>query len=67
MVKKDRNGLFYGYIKHSPADVFIHEDDNPSVRFYDLMGKDVVYTTIESSKYNTYRGKIKYVVKESMD
>ena len=67
VVKKDRNGLFYGYIKHSPADVFIHEDDNPSVRFYDLMGKDVVYTITESSKYNTYRGKIKYVVKESAD
>lgn len=67
VIKKDRNGLFYGYIKHSPADVFIHEDDNPSVRFYDLKGKDVVYTITESSKYNTYRGKIKYVIKENAE
>lgn len=64
-VKKDRNGLYYGYIKHSPTDVFIHEDDNPHIRFYDLVGKDVVYTTTESSKFNTYRGKIKYVVQDN--
>lgn len=64
-VKNDRNGLSYGYIKHSPADVFIHEDDNPHIRFYDLKGKDVVYTIIASTKYNTERGKIKYVIKEA--
>lgn len=62
-VKKDRNGLSYGYIKHYPTDVFIHEDDNPKIRFYDLKGKDVVYTISAPSKYNTSRGKIKYVVK----
>ena len=64
-VKKDRNGLFYGYIKHSPSDVFIHQDDNPHIRFYDLVGKDVVYTTTESNKFGTFRGKIKYVVQDS--
>jgi len=63
-VKKDRNGLSYGYIKHSPTDVFIHEDDNPKIRFYDLKGKDVVYTISSPTKYNTSRGKIKYVVKQ---
>ena len=64
-VKRDRNGLYYGYIKHSPSDVFIHEDDNPSIRFYDLAGKDVVYyITTSSLKTNTSRGKIKYVVKD---
>lgn len=66
-VKKDRNGLYYGYIKHSPSDVFIHEDDNPTIRFYDLVGKDVVYTIMNQqivSKYNTLRGKIKYVIRE---
>ena len=47
--------------------MFIHEDDNPSIRFYDLLGKDVVYTITESSKYNASRGKIKYVVKENAD
>lgn len=61
-VKKDRNDLFYGYIKKYPLDVFIHEDDNPHIRFYDLQGKDVVYTTTDSGKYNNCRGKIKYVV-----
>ena len=64
-VKKDRNGLYYGYIKHSPSDVFIHEDDNPSIRFYDLVGKDVVYQiTTSSLKTNTSRAKIKYVVRD---
>ena len=63
-IKKDRNGLYYGYIKHYPTDVFIHEDDNPKIRFYDLMGKDVVYTITSPIKYNTSRGKIKYVVKQ---
>lgn len=62
-VKKDRNNLNYGYIKHSPQDVFIHEDDNPHIRFYDLAGKDVVYNIIpNSSSYGTLRGKIAYVV-----
>ena len=64
-MKKDRNGLFYGYIKHSPSDVFIHQDDNPHIRFYDLVDKDVVYTLTESNKFGTFRGKIKYVVQDN--
>ena len=62
-VKKDRHNLNYGYIKHSPQDVFIHEDDHPHIRFYDLVGKDVVYTIIpNTSSYGTPRGKISYVI-----
>ena len=64
-IKKDRNDLFYGFIKKYPKDVFIHEDDNPRIRFYDLLNKDVVYTITEGdkfSKYNTVRGIIEYVV-----
>lgn len=67
-IKKDRNDLYYGFIKNYPKDVFIHEDDNPRVRFFDLLDKDVVYTITEGdrlSKYNTVRGKIKYVVTEN--
>ena len=63
-IKKDRNNLYYGYIKSTPADVFIHEDDNPSIRFYNLKGKDVVYSIFARTKYSTPRGKIKYVVPE---
>ena len=63
-VKKDRNDLFYGFIKKSPTDVFIHEDDNPKIRFNDLRGKDVVYRIIASSKYNTPRGQINYVIND---
>ena len=62
-IKKDRNDLFYGYIKKYPNDVFIHEDDNPKINFSDLIGKDVVYCIDGTpTKYNTPRGKIKYVV-----
>ena len=62
-IKKDRNNLFYGYIKKYPTDVFIHEDDNPKIKFNTLVGKDVVYYIDDTpSKYNTHRGKIKYVV-----
>lgn len=64
-VKKDRHGLYYGYIKHSPTDVFIHEDDNPRIRFYDLKGKDVVYIITAPTKYNTPRGKIQYVIPDN--
>ncbi len=69
-IKKDRNDLYYGFIKNYPKDVFIHEDDNPKVRFFDLLEKDVVYTITEGdkiSKYNTVRGLIKYVVTEPTD
>ena len=35
------------------------------IRFYDLVGKDVVYSTTESNKFGTFRGKIKYVIQDS--
>jgi hypothetical protein len=61
-VKKDRNDFNYGFINKHPDDVFFHEDDNPKIRFNDLVGKDVVYKLIENSKFGTPRGKIIYVI-----
>ncbi len=61
-VKKDRNDFNYGFISKHPDDVFFHEDDNPKIRFNDLVGKDVVYKLIDSSKFGTSRGKVLYVV-----
>lgn len=64
-VKKDRNNLYYGFIKKYPRDVFIHEEDNKHIRFNDLIGKDVVYNIIINGN-DIERGRIKYVFRKDV-
>ena len=61
-VKKDRNGLYYGFIEASPVDVYIHEDDNERTRFNTLEGKYVKHYIYSIGLYNNPRGRIVKVV-----
>ena len=41
--RRDRNGFNYGFIQHSPYDVFFHEKDNQNLDFTNIYGKTVLY------------------------
>ena len=41
--RRDRNGFNYGFIQHTPDDVFFHERDNEGLDFSNIYGKSVLY------------------------
>lgn len=55
-VRQDRNGFYYGYIKADPVDVFIHQNNSPSIRFSSLSGKTVRYKIISNGFYDKPKG-----------
>ena len=65
-VKKDRNELFYAFIKRYPIDVFVHEDDCSSINFHQLEGKSVIYaiTPSRTTPQNGPRGVIQEVISD---
>lgn len=43
-VAVDRYGFYYGFISRMPENIFFHANENPTLDFGTLNGKDVLYT-----------------------
>lgn len=57
-VKRDRNGMYYGYISKAGGDIFVHESDNHGINFEYLYGKDVTYHIFQHARSGVERAKI---------
>lgn len=62
--RRDRNGYNYGFIQHSPDDVFFHERDNEKLDFTNIYGKTVLYQIFQDSFNGEDRAKILEVLTE---
>lgn len=62
--RRDRNGYNYGFIQHSPEDVFFHERDNEKLDFSSVYGKTVLYELFPDSFNGDDRAKILEVLTE---
>ena len=47
----DRNGTHYGFISRFPDDIFFHAYDNMKLDFSCLQDKEVLYNTVEDTRY----------------
>ena len=47
-IKTDKHGDYYGFIRHSPDNIFFHEKDNPNMNL-SYVGKDVLYEIVNQS------------------
>lgn len=56
--RRDRNGYNYGFIQHSPEDVFFHERDNEKLDFSSIYGKTVLYEIFPDSLNGEDRAEI---------
>ena len=56
--RRDRNGYNYGFIQHSPEDVFFHERDNEKLDFSNIYGKTVLYEIFQDSLNGEDRAEI---------
>lgn len=54
----DRNGYNYGFIQHSPEDVFFHERNNEKLDFSNIYGKTVLYEIFQDSLNGEDRAEI---------
>ena len=56
--RRDRNGYNYGFIQHSPEDVFFHERNNEKLDFSSIYGKTVLYEIFPDSLNGEDRAEI---------
>ena len=62
--RRDRNGYNYGFIQHSPDNIFFHEQDNTNLDFTNIYGKTVLYQIFQDSYNGANKAKIVEVINE---
>lgn len=62
--RKDRNGFNYGFIQHTPEDIFFHEKDNTQLNFTDIYGKTVLYKLAQGTFKGESRAEIIQVISD---